>query len=96
MRFEWDPSKDRANRKKHGLGFDEAQQLFVSGVDYLELFDEAHSETEERFIAIGPVRRGIIVVVWMERLEGVIRIVSARFATSHECDLFKKHIGDRP
>ena len=63
MRFEWDPSKDRTNRRKHGLGFDEVQELFTSGVDYLEIFDEAHSDEEERFIAVGPVQRGIVVTV---------------------------------
>lgn len=96
MRFDWDPAKDRANREKHDLGFDEAQELFVSGIDYLELFDEAHSEQEERFIAVGPIQRGVVVVVWTERVEDVIRIVSARFATSRERGLFERYIGDKP
>ena len=96
MLFEWDEAKDRANRKQHDLGFNEAQKLFTSGVDYLELYDEAHSEQEERFIAIGPIQRGVVVVVWTERLEEVIRIVSARFATRRESELFEKHIGGKP
>jgi len=95
MRFEWDEAKDRANRKKHNLGFDEARELFTSGVDYLELYDETHSEQEERLIAIGPIRRGVVLVVWTERAEQVIRIVSARFATRSESDLFQKYIGEK-
>ena len=63
MEFEWDPAKDRANRSKHGLSFEEASELFASGVDYLEIFDAEHSEDEDRFIAIGPIKRGMIVVV---------------------------------
>lgn len=96
MRFEWDAAKDQANRKKHDLGFEEAQALFTSGVDYLEIYDEAHSEQEERFIAIGPIRRGVVLVVWTERVEEVIRIVSARFATRRERELYRKHVGEKP
>jgi hypothetical protein len=95
MRFDWDPAKDRANRVKHGLGFHEAKALFSSDVDYLEIFDETHSDEEERFIAIGPIRRGIVVVVYMERVEDVIRI-SAPFATTQERELFDKHVEGKP
>ncbi len=44
MRFEWDPAKDEINRAKHGLAFEEASGLFTSGADYLEIYDEEHSE----------------------------------------------------
>ena len=84
MRFEWDPEKDKANQSKHSLSFSEASELFLGGSDYLEIFDESHSIGEDRFIAIGVVRRGTIVVVWTERGEEVIRIISARMATKRE------------
>ena len=48
MEVTWDPAKNRANQQKHGVSFEEASLLFTSGADYLELFDEAHSDTEER------------------------------------------------
>ena len=35
-------------------------QLFATG-DYLEIFDAAHSEHEDRFIAIGDIARGVAV-----------------------------------
>jgi uncharacterized DUF497 family protein len=35
VRVEWDAEKDRANRIKHGLGFDEVRALFESDADYL-------------------------------------------------------------
>ena len=44
MRFEWDPAKDKANRAKHGLSLEEATELFKPGVDYLEIYDQEHSE----------------------------------------------------
>jgi len=90
--FDWDPAKDDANHRKHGLGFDEAKELFLSGKPYLEAFDEGHSGTEDRFQAIGEIHRGIIVVVWTERSGDVIRIISARFATKHEIERFRSYL----
>ena len=90
MRFEWDDAKSKANRRKHGLDFDEASELFLSGVDYLEIFDEAHSDSEERFMAIGPIRGGVVIVVWTERPEDTIRIISARWATEGETERYRR------
>jgi len=84
MRFEWDPAKDETNRAKHGLSFEEAAELFKSDVDYLEIYDEEHSDREDRFIAIGPIGRGVIVVAYTERDDDVLRILSARMATKKE------------
>lgn len=84
----WDPAKDAANRKKHGVSFAEAAELFTSGADYLEIFDDAHSIEEDRFLAIGPIRRGLIMVVHTEQDEDAIRIISARWASKRERGLF--------
>jgi uncharacterized DUF497 family protein len=46
MQFEWHPAKDKTNPTKHGLSFEEAIELFRSGVDYFEIYDEEHSEEE--------------------------------------------------
>jgi len=91
VEFEWDPAKNRSNQRKHGLSFREAQALFASGVDYLEIFDAEHSEIEDRFIAIGSIDRGIVVVVYTEREEGRVRIIGARPATNREQDLYRSH-----
>jgi hypothetical protein len=94
VEFEWDPAKDQSNQRKHGLSFREAQALFESGVDDLEIFDAEDSEIEDRFIAIGPIDRGIAVVVYTEREEGRVRIIGARLATRREQELYRSH-GDR-
>jgi uncharacterized DUF497 family protein len=91
MKIEWDAAKDQVNREKHGLSFGEAAALFTSGVDYLLIFDEAHSDDEDRFIAVGPIRRGVIVIVFTERDEDVVRIVSARKATRNERRRYRQH-----
>ncbi len=84
MKVTWDETKNLANRTRHGVSFEEASALFSSGADYLEIFDEAHSDDEERFIAIGPIRRGVVLVVWTEPEEDTTRIISARWATKRE------------
>lgn len=92
----WNEAKNLANQKKHGVSFQEARRLFVSGADYLEVFDELHSEIEDRFIAIGPITRGLVLVVWTEQDEGTIRIISARQATPRERRLYLDHLEQLP
>ena len=93
VRFEWNPHKDEANQRKHGLSFDEATKLFAGNNDFLAIYDAVHSDEEDRFIAIGPVRAGVIVVVYTEREDDVIRIVSARKATTKEIRLLHDYLG---
>lgn len=87
MRFEWDPRKDEANRKKHGISFEMAQQVFGDPLA-LSVPDEEHSEGEERWITVGQAGRlSLVVVVHTYRdteEEEVIRMISARKATPKE------------
>ncbi len=96
MQITWDPLKNEANVRKHGVSFHEAQERFRSGVDYLELYDDEHSVEEDRFIAVGPIPRGLVLVVWTERDEDVIRIISARWATATERALYLAFPGAQP
>jgi uncharacterized DUF497 family protein len=92
VRVEWDRKKERLNVAKHGVSFREAKELFTSRVDFLELYDGAHSEQEERFIAIGPIRRGLVLVVYTERSEDTVRIISARWASKNERVLYLEYM----
>ena len=94
VRFEWDPKKERQNIAKHGVSFREAKALFTSKVDFLEIYDAEHSDMEERFIAIGPLRRGLVLVVFTERSEDTIRIISARWASKIERALYAERMED--
>jgi len=79
-----------------GLSFSEVPELFESGNDYLEIFDDEHSIGEERFIAIGPVSSFITVVVQTEVEPDVVRNISARRATARESVLFPRYMeGER-
>lgn len=94
MRVVWDEAKNLSNRRKHGVSFEEAQELF-SRSDYLEIFDGAHSESEDRFIAIGPITRGLILVVWTASDDDLVRITSARWATKREQALYHSYKDER-
>jgi uncharacterized protein len=91
VRVTWDERKNVANRKKHGISFQEARVLLLSGADYLEIFDEEHSDFDDRFIAIGPIARGIVLVIWTEHDEKTVRIISARLATKRERALYQAY-----
>ena len=95
VKFTWDRAKDATNKRKHGISFQEAKALFTSGVDYLEIFDEEHSVDEDRFLAIGPITRGVVLVVWTERSEDTVRIIGARWATRPEQELYREYLEDR-
>ena len=92
MPIEWDEAKNVANQRKHGLSFEEVRQLFDSGVEYIEIFDRDHSDFEDRFIAIGPIDRGLILVVYTELEDDITRIISARSATKREQALYRAHM----
>ena len=87
IRFEWDEKKNRQNRKKHGVWFEEGAQVFDDPAAIL-FFDPGHSAEEDRFILLGasgsPER--VLVLVFCERGKDpqVIRIISARKATRKE------------
>lgn len=95
MRVEWDPAKDRENQARHGISFDEVRPLFEGDQDYLVIYDEEHSEDEDRFLAIGLIGRGVVVVVHTEPGDDMIRIISARVSTGAEEQLFYEHSGGR-
>jgi uncharacterized DUF497 family protein len=50
--FEWDSAKDRANRKKHGVAFEEAQTVFADEFGLL-IHDPDHSYEEDRYVLLG-------------------------------------------
>lgn len=87
---------DRALAWRHSeqprLTSAEVDALSTSGAEYLEIFDESHSEDEDRFIAVGVIERGVIVIVWTEQPTDTIRIISARPATPRESESFRRRL----
>lgn len=76
--FVWNEKKNAKNILKHGVDFNDAKQVFYGAYD-LEVDHEHSTEDEERYHAIGHVLSlGVIRVVFAERIENVIEIISAR------------------
>ena len=89
LEFEWDDKKDRANTKKHGVSFDEAQTVFYDEHAIL-FFDPDHSENENRFILLGVSFKLKVLVVChcFRRKETILRIISARKADKDEQQVY--------
>jgi len=85
VKFEWDPGKNKMNNKKHRVDFSEAETVFEDD-NAIEMFDEEHSDNEDRFIVIGmSTKERELMVCHCYRSDGeVIRIISARKATKNE------------
>ena len=85
LRFEWDPDKDRENRRKHGISFDEARTVFFDD-RAVEFYDDEHSASEHRFLLLGLSAKLRILMICHCLREGgdLIRIISARRATRTE------------
>ncbi len=84
MLFEWDEEKEKANIRKHGIDFATAARVF-NDENRIDLYDEGHSDSEDRFITIGLINGTayVVFVVYTERGEA-IRLISARKATPDE------------
>jgi len=93
MQFKWDESKNRANFKKHGIWFEEAQTVW-SDPHSVEFYDPTHSVSEDRFMRIGhSTAESLLLVIFCERNSGdMVRIISARIATSRERQQYEEGI----
>jgi uncharacterized DUF497 family protein len=81
--FEWDEAKAASNLEKHGVSFVEATDVFNDPFMQL-IYDDAHSDDEDRFLAVGETRAGDLLVVAHVLREDRIRLISARDATGKE------------
>lgn len=82
MQFEWDEKKDRANKKKHGIGFAEAVRVFLDD-KRIEKIDLEHTTIDEERVKVLGLVHKVVVAIYTER-NANIRIISARFAEKEE------------
>jgi uncharacterized DUF497 family protein len=89
LQFTWDENKNRGNRRKHGVSFEEAQSVFYDQRAKV-YFDPDHSDDEDRFILLGLSCRLRVLVVCHCHLEtkALIRIISARRANKSEQEAY--------
>lgn len=83
MQVEWDEKKAEANRRKHGVGFEEALSVLL---DPLAVTFETQDRPDEvRELTVGhSYRERLLLVVHTERRRGTVRLISAREATKRE------------
>jgi hypothetical protein len=89
MPFEFDPAKDVANRRKHGVAL--ALGLRVFDGDYLEAEDRRFPYGEVRMVAVGPIRAGddklySVTYTWRGNRR---RLISVRRASEAEAQRYR-------
>jgi uncharacterized DUF497 family protein len=92
--FEWDPAKAEENTAKHGVAFELAASVFRDPLT-LTVYDDEHSEAEERWATLGRTENGRLLVVIHTFEEtgaasATVRIISAREATRHERENYEE------
>ncbi len=95
MTFEWDERKNEINKKKHhGISFEVGSYVFLDE-KRIEKYDAEQSTIDEaRYQVIGKVEE-ILFVVYTEKGEDRIRIVSARPAEREEIDEYYENYDAR-
>lgn len=89
MEFEWDEAKRSINLEKHGIDFIDVPNVFDG--DTLTIEDARYDYGEQRFITFGLLQGRIIAIVHTET-DDLIRLISARKATSYERQIYFEQI----
>ncbi len=85
--IEWDAAKAAANRRKHGVSFEEAVTALLD--PRALALEDGQSEGEARWILLGiSARPRLLTVVYTLRGDERIRLISARKATRKEAEFY--------
>jgi uncharacterized DUF497 family protein len=86
--FEWDEDKAATNLREHRVAFRDATSVFD---DDRAVVEDDPDPDEERFRITGMSSTGrMLRVVYTERSDDRIRIISARKATKHEIKAYRQ------
>ncbi|WP_417483090.1 BrnT family toxin [Maricaulis sp.] len=83
--FAWDEAKDKANRRKHGFGFDLAVRAFKGQCLTLPARNVGG---EARSLTIGRIEDLLVIAVVHTDRQGRTRLISARPASRREREIF--------
>jgi uncharacterized DUF497 family protein len=93
--FDWDGG-NREKCRKHGVSIAVIESLFRSPLAVFP--DPEHSDSEERFKAIGRTEdgRAVFVVFTLREHDGetLIRPISARYMRRREIDYYEKEVAE--
>jgi uncharacterized DUF497 family protein len=87
--YSWDEEKNKINKRKHGVSFEEAESVFDDD-NLIFRYDEEHSIYEDRYIVIGKSKKSRVLIVFYCYWENdtITRIISARKANKFEHMLY--------
>ena len=89
--FSWDETKRRANLRKHGIDFVDAEKIFRGFT--LTAGDAREAYGEHRYSTLGLLEDQVVAVTHTERA-GSIRIISIRKATKREARFYFSEFAD--
>jgi uncharacterized DUF497 family protein len=91
--YEWDPTKAKANLRKHRVSSEEAATVFLDplAVTYP---DPDHSGEEMREITVGHSSKGRVLFLSHTQRGDRTRIIGARGATRREQKQYEETIGE--
>jgi uncharacterized DUF497 family protein len=93
LSWTWDPNKNDANKRKHKVGFEDAQHIFDDPLSIT--YDDPYPD-EERFRTIGMVEGRLVLVIHTWTKHGnrtdaeTGRIISARRPTRNEREAYEE------
>lgn len=87
--FSFDPEKDKANKRKHGVSLAEAE--LMEWDEALTWQDERRNYGETRLVALAPIADRLYCCVYVERDDGK-RVISLRKANQREFDHYAENI----
>jgi uncharacterized protein len=90
MICEWDRAKKRSNFAKHGLDFEDAEQVFTGPCVTFE--DDRFDYGEERLITLGLLAGRVVIIAHAPRGEAT-RIISMRKASRREQKIYQERLG---
>ena len=91
MEFTWDENKNKANIKKHKIGFNDVIPAFLDE-KAISFEDKRYNYSDgQRMILIGKGKNDLLYVVYAELEDGdILRIVSARHAEKPEIKRYRQ------
>src|SRR4029077_14460447 len=92
MKYDWDEAKNRKNLAKHGLSFEDAEQVFAGPC--VTLAADRFTYGVERLITLGLLAGRLVVIAHPPRDDGT-RIISMRKGKRREQKIYQERLGTK-
>src|SRR4051794_29397088 len=90
LSFEWDPTKNALNVRKHRLSFADAVRIFDGPL--VTFPDEREDYGEDRWIPMGLLPPEVVFILYVDPGENTIRVISPKKANRHEQQLYFENL----